>query len=75
MSKILLDYDENSVVTTFDQTKNEQKVFNGVEVRQKKLSYIIPYCVMSPCTRSVCIAAERGCAPPPPADKLKHQGE
>lgn len=33
MEKILLDYDEDSVVTTYDQTADEKSVFKGVEVR------------------------------------------
>ena len=35
VDKILLDYDEKSVVTIFDQTKDEKQVFTGVEVRQR----------------------------------------
>eukprot|EP00904_Undaria_pinnatifida_P007659 jgi/Undpi1/4022/HiC_scaffold_16.g07389.m1 len=31
VDKILLDYDEKSVVTIFDQTKDEKQVFTGVE--------------------------------------------
>ena len=36
VEKILLDYDENSVVTTYDQTANEKQTYKGVEVRQTK---------------------------------------
>lgn len=35
LDKILLDYDENSIITTYDQTKDEQQTYNGVEVRQR----------------------------------------
>ncbi|CAM9961750.1 unnamed protein product [Laminaria digitata] len=31
LDKILLDYDENSIITTYDQTKDEQQTYNGVE--------------------------------------------
>lgn len=33
LETILLDYDETSVITIFDQTKDEKHVFEGVEVR------------------------------------------
>jgi len=33
MAKILLDYDDDSVITTFDQTTDKKEVFKGVEVR------------------------------------------
>lgn len=35
MKTILLDYDENSVITTFDQTTDQKQVFEGVEVRRR----------------------------------------
>lgn len=34
MERILLDYDEDSVVTTYDQTADKKSVFKGVEVRR-----------------------------------------
>ena len=35
---ILLDYDENSVIITYDQKINEQRTYKGVEVRQRNRS-------------------------------------
>lgn len=35
LDKILLDYDENSVITTYDQTADEKQTYEGVEVRQR----------------------------------------
>ena len=32
MEKIMLDYDEDSVITTYDQTSDKKEVFKGVEV-------------------------------------------
>lgn len=32
MESILLDYDEKSVITAFDQTADQKQVFEGVEV-------------------------------------------
>ena len=37
VEKILLDYDENSIVTTYDQTFKEKMVYKGVEVKTKAL--------------------------------------
>lgn len=35
MEKMLLDYDENSVITTYDQTTDEKQVYEGVEVTKR----------------------------------------
>lgn len=35
VAKILLDYDENSEIITYDQKTNEQQTYKGVEVRQR----------------------------------------
>lgn len=32
MEKIMLDYDEKSVISTYDQTADKKEVFKGVEV-------------------------------------------
>lgn len=34
VENILLDYDETSVIATFDQTTDQKQVFEGVEVRR-----------------------------------------
>lgn len=36
MEKNLLDYDENSVITTVNQTSDKKEVFKGVEVRMHR---------------------------------------
>lgn len=32
LEKIMLDYDEKSVITTYDQTSDKKEVFKGLEV-------------------------------------------
>lgn len=42
----MLDYDENSVIITYDQKTNEQQTYKGVEVRQRKSIGRVESCVV-----------------------------
>lgn len=37
LEKIMLDYDEKSVITTYDQTSDKKEVFKGLEVKSPPL--------------------------------------
>lgn len=41
MEKIMLDYDDKSVITTYDQTSDKKEVFKGVEVRHSSTAAVL----------------------------------